>query len=285
MHWTVSAAFTFSLVASLFCVYGACTLQRRISNLPNDTQFRAWLTAIPHPGAPGSMSDGFMLHEIKDHPYANVATVLTLTAPKTLLDHSIRFFLAGLVGYLVCIHGISVRSNGITVGDAPIILAPSGSSALGSRNTIIVCAFSLCIGISLLISPSSYKNFVTTLSNPQKPHAHGNGGIAEGPNWQGHSHHSRPRSVNPQNANVSEKMYHSSSTAAEMRATSIADALRSDGSAPFTSEQQEMSLQLFKAMKESAAAHERSAAAARDCAKADEKIAELYRRLVAESGS
>jgi hypothetical protein len=91
--------------------------------------------------------------------------------------------------------------------------------------------------------------------------------------------------VNPQNANVSEKMYHSSSTAAEMRATSIADALRSDGSAPFTSEQQEMSLQLFKAMKESAAAHERSAAAARDCAKADEKIAELYRRLVAESGS
>lgn len=284
MHWTVSAAFTFSLVASLFCVYGACTLQRRISNLPNDTQFRAWLTAIPHPSPPGSMVDG-LLDGMKDHPYANVATVLTLTAPKTLLDHSIRFFLAGLVGYLVCIHGISVRSNGITVGDAPIILAPSGSSALGSRNTIIVCAFSLCIGISLLISPSSYKNFVTTLSNPLKPHAHGNGGIAEGPSWQGHSHDSRPRSMLPQNANVSEKMYHSSSTAAEMRAISISDLVRSNGGAASTSEQQEISLLLFKAMKESAAAHERSAAAARDCAKADEKIAELYGRLVAGGSS
>lgn len=285
MHWTVSAAFTFSLVASLFCVYGACTLQRRISNLPNDTQFRAWLTAIPHPSPPGSMSDDFVLHEVMHHPRANVATVLTLTAPKTLLDHSIRFFLAGLVGYLVCIHGISVRSNGITVGDEPIILPPSGSSPLGSRNTIIVCSFSLCIGISLLISPSSYKNFVTTLSSPVKAHAHGNGGIAEGPNWHGHSHDARPKSVNPQNANISEKSYLSASSAAEIKARSIADVLRSNDGVASTGERQEISLLLFNAIKESAAAHERSAAAARDCARVDEKIAELYGRLVANSGS
>jgi len=273
MHWTVSAAFTFSLVASLFCVYGACTLQRRISNLPNDTQFRAWLTAVPHPSSPGD----FILDEVAEHPRAKVATVLTLTAPKTLLDHSIRFFLAGLVGYLVCMHGISVRSDGITIGDEPIILPPSGFSPLGSRNTIIVCSFSLCIGISLLISPSSYKNFVTTLSSPVKAHAHGNGGIVEGPNLQGHAHDTRPKSVNLQTAYVSEKSYHS--------ASATADILRANGGIASTGERQEISLLLLNAIRESAAAHERSAAAARDCARVDEKIAELYERLVANRGS
>lgn len=264
MHWTVSAAFTFSLVASLFCVYGACTLQRRISNLPSGRQFRAWLSAPPpYVSNPELVKAGNISTSSEEYLKANVATVLTLTAPKTLLDHAIRFFLAGLVGYLVCQHSISLRSNSVAdEAGTGVMLSPSGDSPLGSRNTIIVCAFSLCIGISLLISPSSYKNFRLTISSPieTRRHGHGNAGMAEGPQYEGLAHYMPTSSAVMQ------------ITPEKRQEITSRDNVKS-------SHQQSQSQGLIEAMRQAAVAHERSAQASRQYAEAEARVAELYRAL------
>lgn len=265
MNWLVTASFTFSLVASLFCVYGACTLQRRISNLPSGRQFRAWLSA-PLPrylSSPELIRGGNISISGDEYLKANVATVLTLTAPKTLLDHSIRFFLAGLVGYLICTHSISVRAGPVSdEATSEVVLSPSGDSSLGSRNTIIVYAFSLCIGISLLISPSSYKNFKVSVSGPieSRRHGHGNAGMAEGPQYEGLTHHVPKVGTALHDGTEKQLM---NTEAVSMRILGTSDQQR----------------HLADAIRQAATAHERNAQALRDCAEAEAKVSELYRAL------
>jgi len=89
----------------------------------------------------------------------NIASVLTITAPRTLLDHSIRFFVAALGIYLTCAFTnrdlYTSTARGIHLGN------PNGS-----RNVLYIFSFSVVLGISLLISPSSNKNFQRDRSFP-----------------------------------------------------------------------------------------------------------------------
>ena len=240
MHWAVSAAFVFSLIASLFCVYGACTLQRLVSNLSDVTQFRAWLSAPPRdPGYGDSKDNG---------REPNVATVLTLTAPKTLLDHSIRFFMIGLVGYLVCLHSMADESLNRESGSMP----SSGISVIGSRNVIIVSTFSLCIGISLLISPSSYKNFKLAATRHL-----GIQDFIEG---------STPSQSSKATMMKERRAFKSAGT------TGFDISNDFEGSKAFERAPSN-ALDILQALHEAAAARERSA-------KADERVAEAYRQLM-----
>lgn len=245
MHWTVSAAFTFSLIASLFCVYGACTLQRRISNISTSSQFRAWLQA-PNTKAK-SLSNG--LGPVPSTQRANVATVLTLTAPKTLLDHSIRFFLLGLIGYLICLHAFATRGD--FSANNPVLLSTAGSTSTGSRNVIIVSAFALCVGISLLIAPSSYRNFNLIISDPLVDK------IVQNMQRQQPPCHSRP------DVEIADQYF---------RYTGAKDV--------GNSEKSDLNDRLCQALVHAAAAYDRSSNAAKECAEANRAVADAYMALL-----
>lgn len=151
-HWLAQALMVFSLVIGLFSVYAACAQQRLVTNLATPMQMRSWLTTPNYvysgsgeQGAPPSRSENI-------EGRTNTASVLTLTAPRTLLDHSIRFFITGLGIYLTCAYtNADLYTNnamGVHLGN------PNGS-----RNVVFIFSFSVVLGISLLISPSSSKNF------------------------------------------------------------------------------------------------------------------------------
>jgi hypothetical protein len=142
----------FSLVTGVFSVYAACAQQRLMTNLATPMQMRAWLSTPKHPsqGSGTQETSPSTLDAIEVR--ANTASVLTLTAPRTLLDHSIRFFVTGLGIYLTCAY-----TNGdiYTNTDVGVHLGNPN----GNRNILIIFLVSVILGISLLISPSSSKNF------------------------------------------------------------------------------------------------------------------------------
>jgi hypothetical protein len=158
-HWLSQALMIFSLVTGLFSVYAACTQQRLVTNLATPAQMRAWLSTpkcpSQGPGTLDTLPSTLGAVEAK----ANTASVLTLTAPRTLLDHSIRFFVTGLGIYLTCAYtNEEIYTNavmGVHLGN------PNGS-----RNVVVIFSVSVILGISLLISPSSSKNFQKDRSFP-----------------------------------------------------------------------------------------------------------------------
>lgn len=151
-HWLAQALMVFSLVIGLFSVYAAAAQQRLVNNLATPVQMRAWLTTpirlYYSPGKQGVPPGETEATKMK----VNTASVLTLTAPRTLLDHSIRFFITGLGIYLTCAVTNSDLYTNTTLG---VHLGNPN----GSRNVVVIFSFSVVLGISLLISPSSSKNF------------------------------------------------------------------------------------------------------------------------------
>lgn len=124
-----------------------------MTNLTRPDQLRAWLTADPEALhseiriVPGARQNSGITKVFSDGSAAqpSLPTVLTLTAPRTLLDCSVRCFLVGLGIYLA-----SVWANNNSD------LQSSKTSNLWTMNTYFIA---LCVGLSLFISPSSYKNF------------------------------------------------------------------------------------------------------------------------------
>jgi hypothetical protein len=156
-HWLAQALMVFSLVIGLFSVYAACTQQRLVTNLATPMQMRAWLSTPKYfsqesrkQGAPPGAMEAMETR-------TNTASVLTLTAPRTLLDHSIRFFVAGLGIYLTCAY-----TNTDLYADTAVGIHLGNPN--GSRNVLVIFSVSVILGISLLISPSSSKNFQKDLS-------------------------------------------------------------------------------------------------------------------------
>lgn len=151
-HWLSQAMMVFSLVTGLFSVYAACTQQRLVTNLATPTQMRAWLSTPKYPSQGSGKQETLPSTLDAMEMRANTASVLTLTAPRTLLDHSIRFFVTGLGIYLTCAYtNRDIYTNtivGVHLGN------PNGS-----RNVLVIFSVSVILGISLLISPSSSKNF------------------------------------------------------------------------------------------------------------------------------
>jgi hypothetical protein len=159
-HWLAQALMVFSLVIGLFSVYAACAQQRLVTNLATPMQIRSWLST-PNYFYHGSGKQAALPGTTEArNTRTNTASVLTLTAPRTLLDHSIRFFVTGLGIYLTCAYTnedlYTNTATGVHLGN------PNGS-----RNVVVIFSFSVILGISLLISPSSSKNFQNDLSFSQ----------------------------------------------------------------------------------------------------------------------
>ena len=159
-HWLAQALMVFSLVIGLFSVYSACTQQRLVTNLATPMQMRAWLSTPKYIdqgfGKEGALPRAREAMEFR----ANTASVLTITAPRTLLDHSIRFFVTGLGIYLTCAY-----TNADLYTDTALGVHLGNPN--GSRNVLVIFSVSVVLGISLLISPSSSKNFQRDLSFSQ----------------------------------------------------------------------------------------------------------------------
>lgn len=107
-------------MAGIFSVYAACTQQRLMTNLTRTEPLRAWLTADPEAihsemrVVPGHRDGGITKVFLDGSPVkASIPTVLTLTAPRTLLDRSMRCFLDGLGMYLASVwtHDSAVNSS------------------------------------------------------------------------------------------------------------------------------------------------------------------------------
>jgi hypothetical protein len=151
-HWLAQALMVFSLVIGLFSVYAACNQQRLVTNLATPLQMRAWLSSQNYAGrGSGKQTASSGIGETMPMR-ANTASVLTITAPRTLLDHSIRFFITGLGVYLMCAYtSKDIYTNptlGVHLGN------PNGN-----RNVLVIFSVSVALGVTLLISPSSSKNF------------------------------------------------------------------------------------------------------------------------------
>ena len=138
-HWLSQALMVFSLVTGLFSVYAACTQQRLVTNLATPMQMRAWLSTPKH------TNQGSGTQETSPG-------TLDAMEMRTLLDHSIRFFVTGLGIYLTCAY-----TNGDIYTNA--VVGVHLGNPNGSRNVLVVFSISVILGISLLISPSSSKNF------------------------------------------------------------------------------------------------------------------------------
>lgn len=113
---------------------------------------RAWLSTPKYPSQGSGKQEALPSTLDAMEMRANTASVLTLTAPRTLLDHSIRFFVTGLGIYLTCAY-----MNGDIYTNT--VVAVHLGNPNGSRNVLVIFSVSVILGISLLISPSSSKNF------------------------------------------------------------------------------------------------------------------------------